>query len=373
MRTVGASHRIPYGSTPTNAGAGTGVDSSACSTAASRGARCGSMASQCGLRKRRMTTRSPRCDVSRWMPVDIPPVSGFTLRIGLPTISPAHSSAASGGLARRCTCASLPSVTVTVDDVCQAAARLEGVTVRTPVVRSDVLDERVGASVFLKAECLQRGGAFKLRGAYNKLSSLSVDERRNGVVAVSSGNHAIAVALSAKLLGTTAVILVPEDAPAAKIDIVRSLGAEIVTFDRFAEDRDTVTRALLAERGLPFVSPYDDPMVMAGQGTVALELFEQVDALDALVVPVSGGGLIAGCGIVAAARSASTRMIGVEPVTMDDTRRSLAAGERVAVPISATIADGLTVATPGELTWPINQRQLSEVVTVSDDDLVDAM
>lgn len=264
-------------------------------------------------------------------------------------------------------------MTVTIDEVRRAAANLVGVTVRTPVLRNDVLDERTGATVFVKAECLQRGGAFKLRGAYTKISSIPEEERRRGVVAVSSGNHAIAVALSAKLLGTTATILVPEDAAPAKIDIVRSLGAEIVTFDRFAEDRDTVTSALVAERGVPFVSPYDDPAIIAGQGTTALELFDDIGDLDALVVPVSGGGLIAGCGIVAGARSPSTRMIGVEPDTMDDTRRSLAAGERVAVPISTTIADGLTVSTPGALTWSINQRQLSEVVTVSDEQLVDAM
>jgi threonine dehydratase len=264
-------------------------------------------------------------------------------------------------------------VTVTIDDVRQAATRLAGVTVRTPVLRSDDLDARTGASVFLKCECLQRSGAFKLRGAYNKISSIPEAERARGVVAVSSGNHAIAVALSAKLLGTTAVILVPTDAPAAKIDIVRSLGAEIVTFDRFAEDRDTVTRKLVAERGLPFVSPYDDEAVIAGQGTAALELLDDVGALDALVVPVSGGGLIAGCGTVARDRSAATRIVGVEPETMDDTRRSMAAGDRVAIEMSQTIADGLTVTTPGAATWPINRDLLTEVVTVSDDQLVDAM
>ena len=264
-------------------------------------------------------------------------------------------------------------MTVTIDDVRRAAGVLEGVTVRTPVLRNDVVDERVGASVLFKCECLQRGGAFKLRGAFNKISSIPEEERRRGVVAVSSGNHAIAVALSAKLLGTTATILVPEDAPAAKIDVVRALGAEIVTYDRFAEDRDTVAPKLVAERGVPFVSPYDDEAIIAGQGTAALELFEEVGALDALVVPVSGGGLIAGSGIVAAALSPGTRMIGVEPATMDDTRRSLEAGERVAVPMSATIADGLTVSTPGAVTFPINQRQLDRVVTVTDDQLIDAM
>jgi threonine dehydratase len=263
---------------------------------------------------------------------------------------------------------------ITIDDVRSAAARLDGVIVRTPVLRSDALDEAVGAAVHLKCECLQRGGAFKLRGAYNKISSLPAAERARGIVAVSSGNHAIAVALSAKLHDTTATILVPEDAPAAKIDVVRSLGAEIVTFDRFTEDRDTLIGALVAERGLPFVPPYDDPAIMAGQGTAALELFEQVDGgLDALVVPMSGGGLMAGCATVAASVSPSTRMIGVEPATMDDTRRSVASGSRVTIPMSTTIADGLTVTSPGALTFPVTQALVDDVVTVTDDELVGAM
>ena len=259
------------------------------------------------------------------------------------------------------------------DDVLRAATALSGVTVRTPVLHSDELDDRVGASVFVKAEALQRGGAFKLRGAFNKLLSLTPDERAGGVVAVSSGNHAIAVALGAKLLGIPATILVPEDAPAAKIDRARAHGAEIVTFDRFTEDRDAVTAAFVAERGLPFIPPFDDPAIIAGQGTVALELLDETGDLDALVVPVSGGGLIAGCGIVATARCPTVRMIGVEPAAMDDTRRSLVAGERVSVPVTATLADGLTVAAPGRLTWEINRRLLDSVVTVSDDELVGAM
>jgi len=261
-------------------------------------------------------------------------------------------------------------MTPTIDDVRQAARVLQGVTVRTPVLRSDALDERTGASVFVKAESLQRGGAFKLRGAYNKIAAIPEAERRNGVTAVSSGNHAIAVALASRLLGTTAVILVPSDAPAAKVDQARAYGAELVTYDRFGEDRDTVTAAFVAERGLPFVPPFDDPMIIAGQGTVALELFEDVASLDALLVPVSGGGLIAGCGVAA---PASTRMIGVEPAAMDDTRRSLAAGERVTLPATPTIADGLTVNAPGQLTWELNRRRLDQVVTVTDEQLVDAM
>jgi threonine dehydratase len=264
-------------------------------------------------------------------------------------------------------------MTVTIDDVRRAASVLDGVAVRTPVLRSDALDERVGAVVHLKAECLQRGGAFKLRGAFNKISSIPEAERAGGIVAVSSGNHAIAVALSAQLLGTTATILLPNDAPAAKLDVVRRLGAEIVTFDRFREDRDAVTEAFVAERGRPFVPPFDDPAIVAGQGTCALELFEQVGPLDALVVPVSGGGLVGGCGIVAEALSPGCRMLGVEPAAMDDTRQSLAAGERVSVPPTPTIADGLTVTAPGAVTWEINRRLLSEVVTVTDEQLVDAM
>lgn len=264
-------------------------------------------------------------------------------------------------------------MTVTVEDVRRAASGLVDITVRTPVVRNDVLDERTGATVFLKCECLQRGGAFKLRGAYTKISSLPEDERRRGVSAVSSGNHAIAVALSARLLGTAAVILVPEDAPAVKIDVVRRLGAEIVTYDRFAEDRDEATATFVAERGVPFVPPYDDPAIVAGQGTAALELLEDAGDLDVLVVPVSGGGLLAGCGTVVRDRCPDARIVGVEPAAMDDTRRSFESGERVSLPVSPTIADGLTVTTPGRVTWPINRTLLSDVATVTDDQLVDAM
>lgn len=257
-------------------------------------------------------------------------------------------------------------VEVTVDDVRRAAALLASVTVRTPALRTDAL-----AGVAFKAECLQRGGSFKLRGAYTKLSSLP--DRSRGVAAVSSGNHAIAVALSAKLLGTTAVILTPLDAPAVKIERARSLGAEIVTYDRYAEDRDAATAAFVEERGLPFVPPFDDPVIMSGQGTVALELLEDVPDLDVLVVPVSGGGLIAGCAVAAHALRQGIRVVGVEPEAMDDTRRSFAAGERVSVPATHTIADGLTVTAPGIHTWAVNQRLVSEVVTVSDDEIVGAM
>jgi len=240
------------------------------------------------------------------------------------------------------------------------------VAVHTPVLRTDALPD-----VVFKAECLQRGGSFKLRGAYTKIASLP--DLSRGVAAVSSGNHAIGVAMSASLLGTNAVILTPHDAPAVKIDRARALGAEIVTFDRYAEDRDAVTATFAAERGLPFVPPFDDPVIMSGQGTVALELLDDEPELDALVVPMSGGGLMAGCAIVASSLRPGIRLIGVEPAAMDDTRRSFEAGERVSVPAAPTIADGLTVTQPGEHTWAINRKLVTDVVTVTDDEIAEAV
>jgi len=231
----------------------------------------------------------------------------------------------------------------------------------------------VGATVFLKAESLQRGGAFKFRGAYNKISSLSGDELARGVFASSSGNHAQAVALVARLLGTTAVILMPEDAPAVKVAATRGYGAEIVTYDRYAADREELGLSLAAERGLTLVPPYDDPLVMAGQGTVAMELVEDAGPLDVLMAPVSGGGLISGCATAASALCPGVEVIGVEPETADDTRRSLEAGERIRIDIPRTIADGLQVPIPGALTFEVNRRLLRRVVTVSDREIVDAM
>ena len=260
-----------------------------------------------------------------------------------------------------------------IDDVRAAASRLRGVAHRTPVFTSRTLDEMVGATVFLKAESLQRGGAFKFRGAYNKISSLSGDELARGVFASSSGNHAQAVALVARLLGTTAVILMPEDAPAVKVAATRGYGAEIVTYDRYAADREELGLSLAAERGLTLVPPYDDPLVMAGQGTVAMELVEDAGPLDVLMAPVSGGGLISGCATAASALCPGVEVIGVEPETADDTRRSLEAGERIRIDIPRTIADGLQVPIPGALTFEVNRRLLRGVVTVSDREIVDAM
>jgi threonine dehydratase len=258
-------------------------------------------------------------------------------------------------------------------DVEAAAERLAGVAHRTPVVTSQTLDERVGARVHIKAECFQRVGAFKFRGAYNKISSLPPDALARGVVAYSSGNHAQAVALAAKLLGSRATIVMPTDAPAAKLEATRGYGAEVVTYDRWTESREEIGAALAAERGLALVPPYDDPLVMAGQGTAALELLADVPALDLLLVPVSGGGLIAGCSTVVKALRPACRVVGVEPATGDDTRQSLAAGERVNVGVPRTIADGLQAPEPGKLTFPVNRQRVDEVVTVTDDEIVTAM
>jgi threonine dehydratase len=259
-------------------------------------------------------------------------------------------------------------------DVEAAARRLDGVAHRTPVITGRSLDAATGAArVLLKAENLQRVGAFKFRGAYNAVASLAPEERRRGVCTVSSGNHAQALALAAQLHEVPAVILMPEDAPAGKRAATNGYGAEIVSFDRYAEDREALLARLVAERGLVPVHPYDDERVMAGQGTVALELLQDAGPLDVLLVCVGGGGLIAGCATAVEGLSPQTRVIGVEPEAGDDTRRSLQAGERVRVPVPRTIADGQQLPMPGERTFPVVQRLVEDVVTVSDAEIVDAM
>ncbi|HET9442038.1 MAG TPA: pyridoxal-phosphate dependent enzyme [Acidimicrobiales bacterium] len=260
-----------------------------------------------------------------------------------------------------------------LSDVQAAARRLDGVAHRTPVLRSRTLDERVGSEVFVKAETFQRGGAFKFRGAYNKLASLTPEERARGVVAFSSGNHAGAVALAARLLGVRAVIVMPLDAPAVKVAATRGYGAEIVTYDRYTEDREEIGARLGDEQGLVLVPPFDDPLVMAGQGTVALELLGEVPDLDLLVVPVGGGGLLAGSAVVAAAQPRRVEVVGVEPEAGDDTLRSLRAGERVTIPVPRTIADGQQITAPGRLTFEVNRRLADDIVLVSDAEIVAAM
>ena len=262
---------------------------------------------------------------------------------------------------------------IELGDVQAAAALLAGVANRTPVLTSRTLDGMVDASVFVKAECFQRGGAFKFRGAYTKIASLDQEARSRGVLAYSSGNHAQAVAIAARLLGTQATILMPDDAPGAKVDATRGYGAEIIGYDRWNESREDLGATLAEERGLALVRPYDDPLIMAGQGTAALELMEDVPDLDVLVAPVGGGGLIAGCATVAKALRPGMRVVGVEPEAGDDTRRSLAAGKRVSGGVPRTIADGLQTPEPGELTFEVNRERVDEVVVASDAEILDAM
>jgi threonine dehydratase len=251
-------------------------------------------------------------------------------------------------------------------DVEAAAERIAGVAHRTPLLTSRTL----GVNVFLKAECFQRAGAFKFRGAYNKLCTLP--EGRD-VIAYSSGNHAQAVALAAQLRGVRATIVMPEDAPAAKLDATRGYGAEVITYDRWTENRDEIGARLAEERGLALVKPYDDPEIMAGQGTAALEVLEDLPELDVLVVPVSGGGLIAGCSTVVKSLRPGAKVIGVEPAAGDDHARSRAAGERVRIDVPRTIADGLGSPEPGELTWEVNRELVDEFVSVDDAQMVEAM
>ena len=264
-------------------------------------------------------------------------------------------------------------MSIDLEDIKRAAERLAGVAHRTPVVTSRTLDERAGARVHIKAECFQRGGAFKFRGAFNQISSLDEDALRRGVIAYSSGNHAQAVAIAASLLGSRATIVMPEDAPTAKLDATRGYGAEVVLYDRWTESREEIGARLADERGLELVKPYDDPRVMAGQGTVALELLEEAPELDVLITPVSGGGLLAGCATAAKALRPGIHVVGVEPENGDDTRRSLEAGERIRIDVPVTIADGLQATEPGELTFDVNRRLVDEIVTVTDDEIVDAM
>jgi threonine dehydratase len=262
---------------------------------------------------------------------------------------------------------------IDLDQVQRSASILEGVAHRTPVLRSRTLDERTGGRVHLKAENLQRGGAFKFRGAYTRISTLTEAELERGVAAYSSGNHAQAVALAAALRGSAATILMPADTPVAKLDATRGYGAEVITYDRYTEDREALGRDLAERRGLVLVPPYEHPAVMAGQGTAALELLEQSGGLDVLVVPVGGGGLIAGCAAAAKGLDGALRVVGVEPEAGDDTRRSLEAGRRVRIEVPRTIADGQQADIPGELTFEVNRRLVDAVVTVTDAEIVEAM
>ncbi|MCZ8543913.1 threonine/serine dehydratase [Mesorhizobium qingshengii] len=264
-----------------------------------------------------------------------------------------------------------------IADIHRAAARLSGLIVETPLIESPELNKRFGARILFKPETLQRTGSFKFRGAYNKLSSLSEEERRRGVVAFSSGNHAQGVAASAAMFGVKAVIAMPADAPAMKIGNVRKMGAEVVPFDRFRDDRMTVVGPYI-ERGMVLVPPFDDPAIIAGQGTIGLELMRQVEALgvglDAVLVPCGGGGLSSGISVAVKDASPGTAVWAVEPEHFDDTRRSLAAGARVAnAPGHSSICDAILTAEPGVITFEINRRNLAGGIAVSDKATAQAM
>ena len=260
------------------------------------------------------------------------------------------------------------------EGVLDAARQIDGVAVRTPLIESPALNAAVGGRVLMKAETLQRAGAFKFRGAYNRISRLTAEEKARGVVAFSSGNHAQGVAAAAALVGAPAVIVMPSDSPRVKVDGVIGFGGEVRMYDRWRESREAVGAALAAERGAVLVPPFDDPFVIEGQGTVALEMLDQAGApLDQLLCGASGGGLMAGINLVMAERSPSTAVVVVEPDAFDDTARSLAAGERQGHPQGApSICDALMAPMPGELTWPINRR-LAGGVTVSDGEVAEAM
>ena len=262
---------------------------------------------------------------------------------------------------------------IAFEDVLAAAKRLRGVAHRTPVVTSRTLDERTGARAYLKCENLQRMGAFKFRGAYNRIAQLSARERERGVVAFSSGNHAQGVALAARLLGVPATIVMPSDAPAAKVAATREYGAEIVSYDRLTMNRGAIAAELARDRGATLVPPYDDPAIIAGQGTVALEVLEDVPDLDVLLVCTGGGGLLAGSALAAERMQPAIEVYGVEPEAGDDFAQSIARGERVEIAVPITIADGQQTTSPGELTFPIVQRLCAGILTISDDDLRAAM
>jgi threo-3-hydroxy-L-aspartate ammonia-lyase len=267
---------------------------------------------------------------------------------------------------------------ITFDDVAAAAARLAGVAHRTPVLTSRTADARTGATVFFKCENLQRIGAFKFRGAYNALAQFTPAQRRAGVIAFSSGNHAQAIALAARLLEMPSVVVMPEDAPPSKLAATRGYqqgqpGSEIILYDRYGEDREAIGARIAAERGMTLIPPYDHPHVMAGQGTAALELLQDTGPLDALLVCVGGGGLISGCAVAAQHLAPGIAVWGVEPEAGNDTQQSLARGEIVHIETPKTIADGAQTQHSGQLTFPVIQALVKGIVTVSDEQLVAAM
>ena len=262
---------------------------------------------------------------------------------------------------------------LTIDLIREAAARIDGHIHRTPVITSRSFNERAGCEVFFKCENLQRAGAFKIRGATNRILSLTPEEKNRGVAAFSSGNHAQAVALASREAGVSAVIAMPDDAPKAKVAATRAYGAEIVFYDRQNQDREAVAVDIAQRDGRVLVPPYDDYLILAGQGTCGLEFLEEVPDLDCLLAPCSGGGLFAGVSVAAKGLNPDIRCFPVEPDTADDTRQSFLKGERVAIPPPPTIADGLRVQSPGTLTFPVLQKTAEDVLTVSDDEIIETI
>ena len=261
----------------------------------------------------------------------------------------------------------------TFDDVSAAAGRIKGYANRTPVMTSRTVNEEFGAEIFFKCENFQRMGAFKFRGAFNALSRFNEQQRRAGVVAFSSGNHAQAIALSAKLLGMPATIVMPHDAPAAKVAATKGYGGNVIIYDRYKEDREQIGRDLAAKHGLTLIPPYDHPDVIAGQGTAAAELFDEVGELDAFFVPLGGGGLLSGSALSTRALSPKTMLYGVEPEAGNDGQQSFRSGSIVHIDTPKTIADGAQTQHLGNYTFPIIRRDVDDVLTVSDKELIECM
>ena len=261
------------------------------------------------------------------------------------------------------------NLAIQADDVRAAAERIRPLARKTPVLGSELFDREAGAETFFKCENLQRGGAFKIRGAANLVLSLPKESLAKGIVAYSSGNHAQATAIAAQYVGVPATIVMPEDAPRSKMEATRARGAKIVTYNRFTESREAIAAGMLKDSGATLVPPFDHPMIMAGQGTAALELLAETGELDALITPVGGGGLLSGCATIAKALYPKIRIFGAEPEGADDTFLSFISGERVAVAHPDTIADGLRSPKPGELTFPIVRQLAERIILVSDDEM----
>lgn len=271
------------------------------------------------------------------------------------------------------TTAALPPLAITYDDIVAAHDRIRSAAHRTPVLTSRTADAMTGAQLFFKAENLQRMGAFKFRGGYNAIAQFTPEQRARGVLAFSSGNHAQAIALSARELGVPAVILMPLDAPQMKIDATRGYGAEVVLFDRYKEDREALARKLADERGMTLIPPYDHPHVMAGQGTAAKELIEDAGQLDMLFVCLGGGGLLSGCAVAARALNPNIRIYGVEPEAGNDGQQSFRSGNIVHIDTPRTLADGAQTQHLGDLTFPVIRALVDDILTVTDDELVETM